>query len=123
MRYEATTGLDHARIQELVARIQQVTAPAKRGRRPVLGLYRRVVLTLVLLRSNTGQTMLADWFGISQPTVSRVYRAMLPLLEQVTGLHRPPLPDVLRGRVVVVDGTIVPVGNRRTESLTGTTHF
>ncbi|GAB1513524.1 helix-turn-helix domain-containing protein [Actinophytocola sp. KF-1] len=93
-------------------------APAKRGRPPVLGLYRRVVLTLVLLRSNLSQTMLADWFGISQPTVSRVYRAMLPLVEQVTCLHRPPLPEVLAGRVVVADGTIVPVGNRRTDRVT-----
>ena len=100
MRYESTTGLDHAQIEELVARIRQVMSIAKRGRRPVLGLYRRVVLTLVLLRSNAAQTMLADLFGISQPTVSRIYRAMLPLFEQVTCLHRPPLPEVLRGRVV-----------------------
>ena len=84
----------------------------------MLGLYRRVVLTLVLLRSNLCQTMLADWFGISQATVSRVYRRMLPLVEQVTCLHRPPLPEVLRGRVVIVDGTIVPIGNRRTDRAT-----
>jgi hypothetical protein len=118
LRYESTTGLDHAQIQELVARIHQVLPGSGRGRPPVLGLYRRVLLTLVLLRSNLSQTMLADWFGISQPTVSRVYRAMLPLLEQVTCLHRPPLPEVLAGRVVVVDGTIVPVGNRRKDRAT-----
>jgi hypothetical protein len=89
-----------------------------RGRRPVLGLYRRVVLTLVALRSNLSQTMLADWFGVSQATVSRIYRRMLPLIEQVTCLHRPPLPDVLQGRVVLVDGTLVPVGNRRHDRAT-----
>ncbi|MFI7679107.1 transposase family protein [Actinophytocola sp. NPDC049390] len=77
-----------------------------------------MVLTLVLLRSNAAQTMLADLFGVSQPTVSRVFRAMLPLVEQVTCLHRPPLPEVLRGRVVLVDGTMVPVGNRRTDRVT-----
>ncbi|GAB1510883.1 hypothetical protein JCM33774_29250 [Actinophytocola sp. KF-1] len=43
-------------------------------------------------RSNAAQTMLADWFGISQATVSRVYWAMLPLLARVTCLYRPPLP-------------------------------
>jgi hypothetical protein len=40
---------------------------------------------------------------------------MLPLIEQVTCLHRPPIPEVLRGRVVLVDGTLVPIGNRRTD--------
>ena len=116
MRYESTTGLDHDQIQELVTRIHQVTAgKSGRGRRPTLGLYRRVVLTLVLLRQNLAQTVAADLFGVSQPTVSRIYRAMLPLVEQVVCLHRPPLPDVLRGRVVLVDGTLVPVGNRRTD--------
>ncbi|GAB1515112.1 helix-turn-helix domain-containing protein [Actinophytocola sp. KF-1] len=77
-----------------------------------------MVLTLVSLRSNAGQTMLAGWFGISQATVSRICRAMLPLLEQVTCLPGHPLSDVLAGRLVVVDGTIVPVGNRRTDRAT-----
>ena len=123
MRYESTTGLDHAQIQELVTRIHQVLSGSGRGRRPALGLYRRVVLTLVLLRSNMSQCLLADLFGISQPTVSRIYRAMLPLIEQVTCLHRPSLPEVLRGRVVLVDGTLVPIGNRRTDRATHEANF
>jgi hypothetical protein len=89
----------------------------------VLGLYRRVVLTLVLLRQNLAQTVAADLFGISQPTVSRIYRTMLPLVEQVTCLHRPPLPEALRGRVVLVDGTLVPIGNRRTDRETHLANF
>ena len=119
MRYESTTGLDHASLQELVARIHQIlpAAPA-RGRPRAVGLYRQVVLTLVLLRSNLPQTCLADLAGISQPTLSRIYRRILPLIEQVTCLHRPPLPEVLRGRVVLVDGTLVPIGNRRTDKPT-----
>jgi hypothetical protein len=88
-----------------------------------LGLYRQVVLTLVLLRQNLAQTVAADLFGVSQPTVSRIYRAMLPLFEQVTCLHRPPLPDVLRGRVVLVDGALVPIGNRRTDKATHLTNY
>jgi hypothetical protein len=105
LRYECTTGLDHAQIQELVARIHQVVDRSGRGRSPRLGLYRQVVMTLVVLRRNLAQTVVAGWFGVSQPTVSRIYRRIVPLLGQVTCLHRPPLPEVLRGRVVLVDGT------------------
>jgi hypothetical protein len=123
LRYESTTGLDHAQIQELVARIHQVLPETRHGRRLLLGLYRRVVLTLVLLRQNLNQAAVGDLFGVSQPTVSRIYRAMLPLIEQVTCLHRPPLPEVLRGRVVLVDGTLVPVGNRRTDRATHLQNF
>lgn len=120
MRYKSTTGLDHAQIEELVARIHEVLTSkgGGRGRRPVLGLYRQVVLTLVLLRQNLAQAVAGDLFGVSQPTVSRIYRAMLPVFEQVTCLHRPPMPEVLRGRVVLVDGTLVPIGNRRTDKPT-----
>jgi hypothetical protein len=117
LRYESTTGLDRDQIEELVARIWQIL-PQGRGRPPALGLYRRVVLTLVLLRQNLSQTLVADWFGVSQSTVSRTYRRLLPLLEQVTCLHRPPLPEVLRGRVVLVDGTLIPIGNRETDRAT-----
>lgn len=55
--------------------------------------------------------------------MSRVYRRLLPLIEQVTCLHRPPLPDVLKGRVVLVDGTLVPVGNRETDRATHQANF
>jgi DDE superfamily endonuclease/Helix-turn-helix of DDE superfamily endonuclease len=117
LRYESTTGLDRDQIEELVARIWQVTAPTAtgRGRPAVLGLYRSVLVTLVLLRQNLSQTLVADWFGVSQSTISRTYRRLLPLLEQVTCTHRPPLPGALRGRVVLVDGTLVPIGNRETD--------
>jgi len=129
LRYESTTGLDHAQIQELVARIHQVQPehqpdqPSRRGRPPLLGLYRQVVLTLVLLRQNLNQTTAADLFGVSQSTVSRIYRTTLPLIEQVTCIHRPPLPEALRGRVVLVDGTLVPIGNRRTDRVTHLANF
>jgi DDE superfamily endonuclease len=89
-----------------------VSATPRRGRRPVLGLYKSVVLTLVILRSNLSQMTVADLFGISQPTVSRVYRRFLPLLQQVTCLHVPSIPEVVRGRLVLLDGTLVPTGNR-----------
>ena len=110
MRYQSTTGLDHDQIQELVSRIHQVLGPSDRpvGRPAALGLYRSVLLTLVLLRQNLSQTVAADWFGVSQPTVSRVFRRIAPLIGQVLCVHTPPLPEALRGRVVLVDGALIP---------------
>jgi hypothetical protein len=76
-------------------------------------LYRQVVLALMLVRQNMPQTVAADLFGVSQPTVSRIYRRVLPLLEQVLCLHSPgDLATAAEGRVVLVDGTDVPTRNR-----------
>jgi hypothetical protein len=80
-------------------------------------------MTLVMLRQNMAQTVVADWFGVSQPTVSRIYRRIVPLLDQVTCLHRPPLTEVLQGRVVLIDGALVPVGNRRRDKATHLANF
>ena len=68
--------------------------------KPLLARRQRESQSVIqkLPRSNMSQALPADPIGISQPTVSRIYRAMLPLIEQVTCLHRPPIPDVLRGR-------------------------
>ena len=46
----------------------------------MLGLYWRGLLTLVLVVQHLSHTTAADWFGVSQARVSRVYRAMLPLI-------------------------------------------
>lgn len=97
-----------------MARVHQICAPygTGKGRPSALSLYRSVLLTLLLVRQNLSQTVVGDLFGISQPTVSRIFRRYLPLIEQALCLHTPPLPQALRGRVVVVDGTLIPTGNR-----------
>jgi hypothetical protein len=114
MRYQSTVGLDRDEITELVGRVNEVVGcrPRGGGRRPRLGLYRQVVLVLLHLRHNVPQMMLADLFGVSQPTVSRIYRAIMPLLDQVLCLSEPELTSVFRNREVLVDGTDVPIGNR-----------
>lgn len=110
MRYHSTTGLDREQITELVARVAQVVGPRPTtGRPPELGLYRQVVMVLMLLRQNMTQYVAADVHGISQPSVSRIYRRLLPIIEQVTCLHTPgELTDLAQGRIVLVDGTDVP---------------
>jgi hypothetical protein len=52
--------------------------------------------------------------------VSRTYRRFLPLLEQVTCS---PLPEAPRGRVVLVDGALVRIGNRETDRATHETNY
>ena len=98
----------------MVARINQVLAGRKTsaGRPASLGLYRQVVLVLTLVRQNVSQACVGDLFGVSQPTVSRIYRALMPLIEQVVCVHQPPLAEAFAKRIVLVDGTDVPTGNR-----------
>jgi hypothetical protein len=78
----------------------------------VVGLYRAVVVTLVYVRQNLSQAAVGDLFGVSQPTVSRIYRAVLPLIGEALCVHVPDLREAIRGRIVLVDGTLVPTGNR-----------
>lgn len=117
LRYQSTTGLNRDQIEDLVAHIYHGQKAEEQcgprwGRKPALGLYRSVVLTLVHLRSNLSQATLADLYGVSQSTVSRIVRRYSPLIGKVLGGCVPPLSEVTRGRVVVVDGTLVPTGNR-----------
>lgn len=85
----------------------------ERRRGPVLlGFRNSVIVTLILIRQNLPQTVLADVFGVSQPTISRTYRSFLPIITKALCLHAPQLREAVRGRLVLVDGTDVPTGNR-----------
>ena len=79
-------------------------------------MCRQVVLVLMYLRQNVSQTMLADLYGVSQPTVSRICRSIMPLLDQVLSLHEPELTSVFCNREVLVDGTLVPTGKHNWSS-------
>lgn len=129
MRYNSTTGMPEELIIELTARVNEVlngrTTPAKGpGGRPLaLGLYRQVVLVLVLLRQNMIQSVAADLFGLSQPTVSRIYRAMLPIFDEVLAVHEPgTLSELALEHTLLIDGTDVPTRRFRagiTENYSG----
>jgi hypothetical protein len=113
LRYQSTTGLAADQIEELVVRIWQIFQCRKEQVwPPMVGLYRAVTLTLVYVRQNLNQAAVGDLFGVSQSTVSRVYRGILPLIGEALCLHVPDLKEAIRGRLVLVDGTDVPTGNR-----------
>ncbi|MCL1869579.1 MAG: transposase family protein [Promicromonosporaceae bacterium] len=111
-----------AQTSELIARAWQVHA----GRPPEdrydfeLGFGRAVTMVLDLVRHNLAQHVTADLHGISQPTVSRIYRYLLPILGQVTALDRSHLADVLERGIVLIDNRPVPTENRAN---TGKTKF
>ncbi|WP_051238607.1 transposase family protein [Acidipropionibacterium jensenii] len=101
-------------MTELVARVHDILTCQGidlRGHR--LGLYRQVELTLVLLRQDMVQMCAADLYAISQPSVSRIWRRVLPLLDEVLAFNGVSLQEaVAQGEPVLVDGTFIPTGNR-----------
>ena len=114
MRYQSTTGLCDDDVDELVGRIGQVLE--SRGQSLLgyrLGLRQQVELTLVLARHNISQALAADMYGVSQPTVSRVGRRMVPLVTHVLAMTGICLAQaVAQGSLLLVDGTPIPTGNR-----------
>ena len=110
MRYQSTTGLHRDDVIELCSRIHDVLASRNinlKGHRT--GLYKQVEITLVLLRQNMSQTVAADMFGISQPSVSRIYRRILGLLEVVTMFTGTGLEQSLtQGHLVLADAGLRP---------------
>ena len=85
-----------------------------------LGLFRSVVLVLYLLRQNPVQAAAAELFGISRATVSRRWTSLLPVVEKVLAEHVPDPADASAGRVVLLDGTLIPTWDWASE---GTTLF
>lgn len=114
MRYDSTTGLPVAVIQEIVARVHDVA----QGRgldftRHKIGLYKQVVITLILLRQNMSQMVIADMYEVSQPTICRIRRRITELLETVLVFSGGGLAEAIdQGHLLLVDGTFVPTGNR-----------
>ena len=74
---------------------------------PNLGALTSVQITILYLQENIRQQALANIFGTSQPTISRVINNVLNILDVV--LPPPPRPKDLRPqRLYVLDGTLVP---------------
>ncbi|MBF0697839.1 transposase family protein [Actinomyces bowdenii] len=114
MPYQATAGLCDNDIDELVERIGEVLESRDQsllGHR--LGIRRQAELTLILLRHSIPQALTADMYGVSQPTVSRAWRRMVPLLTHVPATTGTPLAQtVAQGSLLLIDGATIPTGNR-----------
>ncbi|WP_193096755.1 transposase family protein [Brevibacterium sp. FME17] len=122
MPYNATTGLAPAQCAEPISRMWQVQTARPPGERYdfTMPFAKAVTMVLIKARHNLAQQLTADLHGISQPTVSRIWRYLIPLIGQVTAMDRKHLVEALDRGVVLIDGAPIPTGNR---TGTGTTNW
>jgi hypothetical protein len=78
-RVENMTGLAADQVDDLVAHLADCGLWQVRRRR-ALDPHRSVLIVLLYLRHNLSQRLLAELFGCSQPTVSRLVTVLIPVL-------------------------------------------
>ncbi|WP_162907609.1 helix-turn-helix domain-containing protein, partial [Allorhizocola rhizosphaerae] len=78
-RVENMTGLTCDQVDRLVLDVY-ATGDLDPARRRALGPYRTVLVVLLYLRHNLSQALIAELFGCSQPTVSRLVSRLTPII-------------------------------------------
>lgn len=73
-----------------------------------LGLFTSIRLILLALRHNLTQELLAEIFEISQPTVSRIINAYVPLIAENLQAQIPTVEDLYPTQQLIIDGTLLP---------------
>lgn len=112
MRLDAITGLAREQLGEVTARVtkhlgtDEITRPG--GRPCALGLYDSIVLVIHLIRRNPVQAVAAEFFGVSQATVSRRWDLLRPIIATVLVDLAPHPRQIIRGGTALVDGTVCP---------------
>jgi hypothetical protein len=111
---KSMTGLSQEQLDLLIDRVaEQVgTWQPPRGRHRTLDLAAAVTMTLVWLRHNLSQALLGAFHGISQPTVSRIIARLRELIARAATQGMPDLAETAPTQRVLVDGTLLPTGNR-----------
>ena len=113
MEYQALTGLSWGQLTRLsilvYAEIRSLTSEnAKKP--PAVGLLDSVAMVVMLMRRNVTQAFTGGIFGCSQPTVSRRWDLLRPVIGKVLEPYVPdPVKMVGRGGTALVDGTVCPV--------------
>ena len=105
----ASTKLDTSEVLDLCAGIHTHTKgqlPAAGSR--TLGLITSIRLILLALRHNLTQELLAEIFEISQPTVSRIINAYVPLIAENLQAQIPTVEDLDPTQQLIIDGTLLP---------------
>ena len=105
-----TTGLWPDQFTELCRRVRDHvgTWQAATGRPRALALGRAVKATVMYLRNNLTQEVIAELLAVSQPTISRTIAEIEPVIGAVLAEHIPHPAEAVTGRVIVVDGTLTP---------------
>ena len=110
LRYEVMTGLRSEQLTELASRVHADHGGefTSRGRRYALGLFGSVAMVVCLMRKNITQAFAGAIFGVSQPTVSRRWDLLRPVIGQLLAEFVPDLDQVVGQATVLVDGTLCP---------------
>jgi len=112
LEYYALTGLTWGQLTRLsiivAAEIGSITKPSAK-KPPVVSLFHSVVLVVALMRRNLAQAAAADVFECSQPTVSRRWDLLRPVIGRALASFVPVPAQVLGRRgTALVDGTVCP---------------
>jgi hypothetical protein len=104
-----TTGFSKAEIVDICSRVEAMFPSKQRmtGRKPALGLFKSVVVTLAYLRRNRVQQELAEYFGASQSTISRAITTFVPILAAVLADWTPTVDDLDPNTQYIIDGTLL----------------
>ena len=111
---QAMTGVAYEQVTELVERVEDYLGSWQPscGRHREMGLFDAVTATLFYYRHNLSQEVTGAVFGVSQATISRVINTLEEPIAAVLDREVPELAEAIDGRVVIVDGTLLPTGNR-----------
>ena len=109
------TGLNKEQLTELVTRVHAARGGgfASRSRPHALGLFDSVALVVCLMRTNITQAFAGAIFGVSQPTVSRRWDVLRPLIGHVLAEFVPDPADVVGAGTALVDGMLCPTWDWR----------
>ena len=102
-----TTCLDRDQILnlcELIHTSRSGNLPPAGSR--VLGLFRCIQVTLLTLRHNLTQELLANIHTVSQATISRVVAVYTPLIAEALQNWVPSVGDLDPDRQYIIDGTL-----------------
>lgn len=110
MASHRTTGLSPEQFSEVRDRVRDAVGdwqPAT-GRPRALRLTTAVKATVMYLKNNLTQEVLAELLDVSQPTISRVIAELEVVIADVLDEFVPDPVEALGGRVGVVDGSLCP---------------
>ncbi|MFJ3031271.1 transposase family protein [Rothia terrae] len=110
MHNKRTTGLTSAQVATPLNKNLIWNQPGTRPRKT--SLTQALKITLIYLRHNITEDLLADIFDLSQVTVSRIINRIESALLKLTELKVPELESLKNvPGSLVIDGTLIPIWN------------
>jgi hypothetical protein len=104
-----TTGFSRDAIIDLCAMVSATEPePGINHWPPILGLFKSVTVTLTYLRRNHVQAELAEYFRVSQSTISRAIAGLTPVVARMLADQVPVAEDLDHGAQYIIDGTLLP---------------